>query len=173
MASSSKSSRILVTGGAGFIGSALVWALNLRGQEDILVTDRLGTDEKWKNLVALKYADYLDADDLLKLVETRPDALGKFDVVYHLGANSATTERDAHHLMKNNFEYTKTLAHWALGMGARFVSGADASGNRQSIPRCACHATRFSPGDPDGIRLEVGHDRRERRDRHDLWAACA
>ncbi len=123
----SKPQRYLVTGGAGFIGSALVWALNQRGQEDIVVTDRLGTDEKWKNLVALKYADYLDADDLLQRIESRPDTLGKFDVILHLGANSATTERDAHHLMKNNFEYTKVLAHWALGMGSRFVYASSAA----------------------------------------------
>ena len=61
----SKPQRILVTGGAGFIGSALVWALNQRGQENVLITDHLAADEKWKNLVALKYADYLDAADLL------------------------------------------------------------------------------------------------------------
>ena len=124
---STKPQRILVTGGAGFIGSALVWALNQQGQEDIVVTDCLGTDEKWKNLVALKFADYMDAQDLLELVENRPDSLGKFDVVYHLGANSATTERDSHHLMKNNFEYTKVLAHWALGIGARFVYASSAA----------------------------------------------
>lgn len=121
------SSRILVTGGAGFIGSALVWALNQRGEENIVVTDSLGTDEKWKNLVALKYADYLDAADLLDAVKNRPELLGKFDVIYHLGANSATTERDANHLMKNNFEYTKVLAHWAIAMGAKFVYASSAA----------------------------------------------
>ena len=122
-----KPHRILVTGGAGFIGSAIVWALNQREQEDIVVTDRLTTDEKWKNLVALKYSDYMDAEDLIQRVEKSPDSLGKFEVIYHLGANSATTERDAHHLMKNNFEYTKILAHWAIGMGARFVYASSAA----------------------------------------------
>jgi ADP-L-glycero-D-manno-heptose 6-epimerase len=123
----SKNQRILVTGGAGFIGSALIWALNQAGQENIIVSDRLTTDEKWKNLVALKFADYIDAEDLIDSVEGAPGDLGKFDVVYHLGANSATTERDAHHLMKNNFEYTKVLAHWAIGMNARFVYASSAA----------------------------------------------
>ena len=123
----SKSQRILVTGGAGFIGSALVWALNQRGQENILITDCLTTDEKWKNLVALKYADYMDAEDLISRVQDKPETLGKFDVIYHLGANSATTERDSAHLMKNNFEYTKVLAHWALATGARFVYASSAA----------------------------------------------
>lgn len=122
-----KPQRILVTGGAGFIGSALVWALNQRGQENIIVTDKLGTDEKWKNLVALKYADYMDADDLLEAVKGKAESLGKFDVVYHLGANSATTERDSGHLMKNNFEYTKTLAHWAIASGTRFIYASSAA----------------------------------------------
>ena len=123
----SKTQRILVTGGAGFIGSALVWALNQLGQENILITDCLTTDEKWKNLVALKYADYMDAEDLILRVQDKPETLGKFDVIYHLGANSATTERDSAHLMKNNFEYTKVLAHWALAMGARFVYASSAA----------------------------------------------
>ena len=124
---SSRSQRILVTGGAGFIGSALIWALNQCGQENIIVTDRLTTDEKWKNLVALKFADYVDAEDLIDVAASSPAELGKFDVIYHLGANSATTERDSQHLMKNNFEYTKLLAHWALENGARFVYASSAA----------------------------------------------
>lgn len=116
---------MLVTGGAGFIGSALVWALNGLGVERIVITDRLGSDEKWRNLVPLRFEDYLDADDLLPRLES--GALGKFDLVLHLGACSATTERDASFLARNNFEYTKLLAHWALGRHVRFVYASSAA----------------------------------------------
>lgn len=119
-------SRILVTGGAGLIGSAVVWALNQRGFENILVSDRLHADEKWKNLVPLRYADYLDADVLLEAVSSG-DGLGGVDKVFHLGACSATTELDADYLMRNNFEYTKRLAHWAIERGSRFVYASSAA----------------------------------------------
>ena len=76
---------ILVTGGAGFIGSALVWALNETGYENIIVCDRLGTDEKWKNLVPLRYADYIDADDLIEGVKRGTNFLGDIGAVFHLG----------------------------------------------------------------------------------------
>jgi len=69
----------------------------------------------------------VDAEDLVNQVQAKSDKLGKFDAIYHLGANSATTERDANHLMKNNFEYTKILAHWALSIGARFVYASSAA----------------------------------------------
>ncbi|MCB1228805.1 MAG: ADP-glyceromanno-heptose 6-epimerase [Verrucomicrobiae bacterium] len=118
--------RILVTGGAGFIGSAIVWALNERGFENILVSDRLHADEKWKNLVPLKFADYLDADDLLAAVD-RGDDLGGIGKVFHLGACSATTEKDTDYLMRNNFEYTKRLARWSLERNARFVYASSAA----------------------------------------------
>ncbi|NOX99351.1 MAG: NAD-dependent epimerase/dehydratase family protein, partial [Verrucomicrobia bacterium] len=118
--------RILVTGGAGFIGSALVWALNEQGVENVLVCDLLGCDEKWKNLVPLRYADYIDAEDLLDAVEFGDD-LGGVTKVFHLGACSATTETDAGYLMRNNFEYTKKLAHWALEKEARFVYASSAA----------------------------------------------
>ena len=120
-------SRILVTGGAGFIGSALVWELNRRGCENIVVCDRLSTDEKWKNLVPLKFADYVDGNDLLQAVQHSPGKLGHFDHVLHLGACSATTERDADYLMRNNYEFTKQLCQWSLANQTRFVYASSAA----------------------------------------------
>lgn len=117
--------RILVTGGAGFIGSALVWALNRRGCENIVVCDLLGTAEKWRNLAPLRFADYLEADVLLPRLQS--GALGKFDLVLHLGACSATTEKDAGYLIRNNFEFTKDLAQWSLANKARFVYASSAA----------------------------------------------
>lgn len=119
--------KFLVTGGAGFIGSALVWELNRRGCENIVVCDRLSQDEKWRNLVPLKFADYLDGGDLERLVRTSPDALGSFDHVLHLGACSATTERDADYLMRNNYELTRLLGEWTLARGGRFVYASSAA----------------------------------------------
>mgnify|MGYP001816026286 CR=1 FL=1 len=118
---------ILVTGGAGFIGSALIWALNETGYENVIVCDRLGTDEKWKNLVPLRYSDYIDADELLAGIGRNPNFLGDVGSVFHLGACSATTERDAGFLMRNNFEYTKALAEWALARRARFTYASSAA----------------------------------------------
>ena len=120
-------SRILITGGAGFIGSALVWELNRRGCENIVVCDRLSTDEKWKNLVPLKFADYIDGNDLLQAVQHSPAKLGHFDHVLHLGACSATTERDADYLMRNNYEFTKQLCQWSLANQTRFVYASSAA----------------------------------------------
>lgn len=118
-------SRVLVTGGAGFIGSALVWALNQRGVERVVVVDRLGTDEKWRNLVPLAFEDYLEADDLLPRLTS--GALGDFDCVLHMGACSATTEKDATFLARNNFEFTKALAQWAVPRHVRFVYASSAA----------------------------------------------
>ncbi|WP_291987825.1 NAD-dependent epimerase/dehydratase family protein, partial [Luteitalea sp.] len=79
--------RVLVTGGAGFIGSALVWGLNARGTSRIVIADRLGTSAKWKNLRALHFEDYVEASDLLDRLES--GLLGDFDLVLHMGACSA------------------------------------------------------------------------------------
>ena len=117
--------RVLVTGGAGFIGSALVWALNRRGCENIVVCDILGKDEKWRNLTTLRYADYVEGDVLLPRLQS--GALGRFDLVLHLGACSATTEKDASYLIRNNYELTKDLAAWSLANQARFVYASSAA----------------------------------------------
>jgi ADP-L-glycero-D-manno-heptose 6-epimerase len=119
------SDKILVTGAAGLIGSALVWALNRRGCENLILTDRLGRDERWRNLVPLRFADYLDADQLWDQLDT--PALASVRWVFHLGACSATTEKDAGLLMENNFRYTRRLAEWALAGQRRFVYASSAA----------------------------------------------
>ncbi len=119
--------RILVTGGAGFIGSALIWALNRRGHTNIVVTDILGTDEKWKNLVPLKFADYVEASSFRAQLQQNPAAFGHFSTVFHLGACSATTEKDASYLIDNNYNVTKELAGWSLDHGARFIYASSAA----------------------------------------------
>lgn len=119
--------KIIVTGGAGFIGSSLIWALNQRGIENILIVDLLRKDEKWKNLVALKYEDYLEAEDFQELLALNPSQFQDVSVIFHLGACSATTEKDASYLVRNNFEWTKQLVQWALSKEIRFVYASSAA----------------------------------------------
>ena len=116
---------IIVTGGAGFIGANIVAGLNARGIENILIVDRLGHDEKWKNLVGLRYEDVIDKDEFLDAVceaEVPPPAC-----ILHMGACSATTETDADYLLSNNYHYTRTLCEWALDCDARFITASSAA----------------------------------------------
>lgn len=116
-----------MTGGAGFIGSALIWELNRRGLKDILVADFLGRDEKWKNLVPLQFADYMEANDLSYRIEHSPHLFKNVSTVFHLGACSSTTESDAAYLIRNNFEFSKALAQFSLEGGRRFVYASSAA----------------------------------------------
>ena len=109
---------ILVTGGAGFIGSAIVAELNARGIDDILIVDILGHDERWKNLRNLRYADYMEADDFSEMVSDS-DLEIDLEAIIHMGACSSTTETDCSYLVKNNYEFSKLLAGWALELDAR------------------------------------------------------
>ncbi len=117
---------IVVTGGAGFIGSVFVGKLNAEGRDDVVVVDDLGTSGKWENLVKRRYVDYLHKNEFLAMAKADcvPFAV---DAVVHLGACSATTERDAGYLMENNFHYTSILADWALGKGVRFIYASSAA----------------------------------------------
>lgn len=117
--------RVLVTGAAGFIGSALVWALNEHGCSDIVVADFAGSAEKQRNLAPLEYLEWVDAGSLQERLEA--GELGELDCLFHLGACSSTTEMDEEYLRKNNFEYTRELARWALERRVRFVYASSAA----------------------------------------------
>lgn len=126
--------RIVVTGGAGLIGSALLWQLNRDGYDDAIVVDRLGRSEKWKHLVPLRFAEYLEAEEFFPRIAAQPEAFGPIAAVYHLGACSVTTERDATYLVANNYRLSQAIARWALERGARFVYASSAAtyGSRES-----------------------------------------
>ncbi len=102
---------IVVTGGAGFIGSAIVQRLNERHIDDILVVDHLSETEKWKNLVPLRFSDYLDRSVFIKKLEAGEFG-DRLQAIFHMGACSSTTETDADYLMENNYRYTVRLAEW-------------------------------------------------------------
>lgn len=117
----------IVTGGAGFIGSAMVWKLNQMGITDILVVDNLGESEKWKNLTRLKYEDYLHRDQFLKLIVEGDEDPFETEGVIHMGACSSTTERNADFLMENNYRYTQMVCRFCLGNDVRFINASSAS----------------------------------------------
>ena len=126
--------RTIVTGAAGLIGSALVWELNRNGVEDAILVDRLGRSEKWRHLVPLRFSEYLEAEEFYPRIAENPSAFGPVAEVYHLGACSATTERDATYLIANNYRTTQDLAAWTLGRDARFVYASSAAtyGSRET-----------------------------------------
>lgn len=116
---------IIVTGGAGFIGSAFVAQLNREGISDIVVVDSLGTGEKWKNLRNLSFLDVIHKDKFRALVAA--DAAPIAEAVIHMGACSSTTETNCDYLLDNNFHYSRELAEWAGRHKARFIYASSAA----------------------------------------------
>ena len=116
---------IIVTGGAGLIGSSVVWKLNERGISDLLIVDHNPNGSKDGNLFPLKYSYYVDKADFFKpLLEGKYDEI---EAIIHLGACSDTTETDKEYLYRNNFEYTRKLAEFAVYNEIRFIYASSAA----------------------------------------------
>jgi ADP-L-glycero-D-manno-heptose 6-epimerase len=113
---------LLVTGGAGFIGSNVVAALNEAGRTDVVVNDVLGTDEKWRNLAKRRVADMVGTGDLFRWLEGR-----KLDAVIHMGAISDTTARDADLVIENNFRTSLRLLDWCTAAKVPFIYASSAA----------------------------------------------
>ncbi|PSV45705.1 ADP-glyceromanno-heptose 6-epimerase [Photobacterium indicum] len=117
---------IIVTGGAGMIGSNIVKTLNEQGHNDILVVDHLKDGTKFANLVDLDIADYMDRDDFITQIMAGDD-FGPIEAIFHEGACSATTEWDGKYMMLNNYEYSKELLHFCLERQIPFLYASSAA----------------------------------------------
>ncbi|WP_028840803.1 ADP-glyceromanno-heptose 6-epimerase [Thermodesulfobacterium hveragerdense] len=120
-----KTPLIIVTGGAGFIGANLVEALNQRGEDRILIVDHLKEGPKWKNLLGLKFLDYLQKDEFLDRIEQ--NHFKQIKAIIHLGACSDTTVKDLDYLYKNNYIYSKKLSLFCLEHGITFIYASSAA----------------------------------------------
>jgi ADP-L-glycero-D-manno-heptose 6-epimerase len=115
---------IVITGGAGMIGSMIAWQLNQQGREDLVVVDRQQHAEQWQNLCHRRYADYLDKDELLHWLERHGHTV---EAIIHMGAISATTERDWNRLLQDNIRYSQHLWNWCSHHGIPLLYASSAA----------------------------------------------
>lgn len=116
---------IVLTGGAGFIGSCFLWKLNKEGIGDVIVVDNISDTEKWKNLSGKHYLDYIQKDEFIRLLEN--DDLPVPQYIIHMGACSSTLVTDSAYLISNNYEYSKKLAQWAFSHKVPFLYASSAA----------------------------------------------
>lgn len=114
-----------MTGGAGFIGSCFLWKLNCEGFDNIIVVDNLGTSEKWRNLAGKRFLDYIQKDDFPGLLNE--GKIKNIRTIIHLGACSSTIFNDGAYFIKNNYEYSKSLAEWAKEHKVKFIYASSAA----------------------------------------------
>jgi ADP-L-glycero-D-manno-heptose 6-epimerase len=118
---------IIVTGGAGFIGSNIIQGLNAQGRTDILVVDDFSNGVKFRNLVDCEAFDYLDKEDFLERIRTGADSPIPIDVVFHCGACATTTEWDGRYMMRNNYSYSKELLEYCIARAIPFLYASSAA----------------------------------------------
>lgn len=116
---------IVLTGGAGFIGSCFLWKLNQEGISDIIVVDNLDESGKERNLDGKKFTEYIHKSKFLEMVKGKK--LSRPDHVIHMGACSSTMLTDDNYYMSNNYEYSKTLAQWVLEQKVPFMYASSAA----------------------------------------------
>jgi ADP-L-glycero-D-manno-heptose 6-epimerase len=118
---------IIVTGGAGFIGSNIVKGLNERGYNDILIVDDLTDGHKFKNIADLQFLDYIDKDDFIQSIINEEDFDDFIEAVFHEGACSTTTEWNGKYMMQNNYDYSKELLHYCADRRIQFIYASSAA----------------------------------------------
>ena len=120
---------IIVTGGAGFIGSNLVAALNARGRKDVVLCDYLGVDDKWRNIARRQIADIVAPEALFSYIRNHADggAWGAVEAVFHMGANSSTTETDVDLIVSQNFKFSLDLWRLCAEQRVRFIYASSAA----------------------------------------------
>jgi ADP-L-glycero-D-manno-heptose 6-epimerase len=115
---------LVVTGGGGFIGSVLVWALNEAGHSDIVIVDRFGTDDKWRNIAKRDFFEIVTMEGEAAWL----DRYGReVEAVFHLGANSSTTERDADHIIATNLNSSIAWWRWCTAHGKKLIYASSAA----------------------------------------------
>jgi ADP-L-glycero-D-manno-heptose 6-epimerase len=115
---------LVITGGGGFIGSVLAAALNDAGRTDLVIADRFGTGDKWRNIAKRDFFEIVPIEGLFSWLERQGEAV---EAVFHLGANSATTERDADHMIANNLTYSMAVWRWCAARGKPLIYASSAA----------------------------------------------